>query len=251
MENPVNIKYTEYIEYRDFSEIVKLETAPYTLKDLGDVLKRFDWSTPVIYIEEAFVDKILRDEGMGTKLIQDLCSRFPDHLILIEAVALRGEYKDFPEHRYEVNIINELGDWYEKLGFVDVNQYLGQSPTRIAYLYYNEVGIEFIVELDKTYKETHLKDTLIELENCKDVVLSLYPEEDSMVSREGVRDYVLNGLNHILNRQVLTSDEIPNIVNICHQLLGVDMNEGDFSWVGSTIVGLDKTILSINLRLNK
>lgn len=248
MKDHLDIKYKEY---GGFKEILQLEVSPYAVKDLGEQLRRLNWSTPVICIEEIFVDKMLRGKGYGSGLIKYVCENYYSHLILVEAGALKKEYKEEPSQQEIHDIVENLGDWYEKLGFINVNHLLGQYQTRIAYLYYNEVGIELMVELNRFHEESNLKNVLMGLESCKDKILSLYTEAVGRVSREGIKDYVLNRLNHILNMQILTSDEIPNVVNICHQLLGANTDGEGFDWVGSTLVGIDKTILSITLRLGR
>ena len=89
----------------------------------------------VVEIYDIYVDPRLRNKGIGSSFIQEICRLNQDSVILLASGATSMEYPEEPSDEEIKKIIEDLEPFYLKNGFVNVNDKIGNYQMKRAYMY--------------------------------------------------------------------------------------------------------------------
>jgi GNAT superfamily N-acetyltransferase len=127
-----------------------IDDAPFLARDVAVVMKRLGLTCPLVMVTSIFVPKDNRSQGIGSRLIQDLCERYSHAVIVLEAGALMEEmgtmtFKDEEDEiEFAVRTRDRLVSFYTRLGFVDCNDHVGCSQYKPSMIYPNTNGIQLV-----------------------------------------------------------------------------------------------------------
>lgn len=111
---------------------------------------------PFIEIVEIYVKKTDRHKGIGSKLIKKVVDDYKNYVILTTPGVSKMEYPIEPSYDSKIDIIESLSYFYNKNGFVDVNDYIGQYEFKRSYIYgESDIGKKVIKTI---YGEYHEKE---------------------------------------------------------------------------------------------
>ena len=101
----------------------------------------------LIYITEVFVHKDYRLRYFGTELIQTLIDAYDDCALILRASALICEYPEEPTPDELNDIVSSLIPFFNKNGFVSINQYCGFEHSEAMLCIRNDIGRDVFYSL--------------------------------------------------------------------------------------------------------
>lgn len=112
-----------------------------------------------IEILDLYVHPEFRNKGIGSALLKAVIDNNENFAILSAIGASKKEYPIEPSHDEKMKIIEDLSKFYEKNGFVDVNDLYGNYENKRAYIYLNDISEECIKNpIMKNINSTDFKD---------------------------------------------------------------------------------------------
>ena len=145
-ENMIKIEKEEYrlkclnIDKQDKNNI-------FYIKDLIKYMEKYEVNSKVMEIKEIWVKPELRNKGVGTSILREICSRNEDKIIIMVSQVLRKEFTKPPAYETLVNINKRLSEYYENLGFINVNRYIGKYNVKNTFIYPNQSSGKLISKL--------------------------------------------------------------------------------------------------------
>jgi len=122
------ITLDEVEEVEDYSYSNAIEDLVYELKGVGMYKLKGE---SILSINNIFLDEIYRNKGIGSKELKELCEEDPS--IIIIAITTGDDDR-----------LSMLDSFLRKVGFVDVNSYIGKYEDKGTYIYNNDIGGKFI-----------------------------------------------------------------------------------------------------------
>lgn len=116
---------------------------------------------PFVEITDIFVNPKDRYKGIGSDLIKGIVEECSDKAILVAVGASTKEYPEEPSDDDKIKITNEVVKFYEKNGFVDVNELIAGYEFKRAMIYIgNEFGKKIYSDLKSEYKKYDERNTI-------------------------------------------------------------------------------------------
>lgn len=113
--------------------------------DLIDYSEDVNLNNEIKYISKIMLAKSIRNKGIGTKILSDLCKSVgDDKFLMVTAGALIEEYDVEPTNEEYKVILKKLDKFFTNVGFIDVNNLVGEYECKCTYLYGNKVALDFI-----------------------------------------------------------------------------------------------------------
>lgn len=101
----------------------------------------------IIYITEVYVNKEYRMQYYGQELVHTLTDQFSDSAIILRAGALIEEYPEEPKDEELNIIILRLISFFNKCGFVSINEYCGFENSEAMLFIGNDIGRDVFYDL--------------------------------------------------------------------------------------------------------
>ena len=121
------------VKYSYGNSFIKISEKPQ-----GFLAEDFAASYPGIkYIEiyDLYVDKKYRHQGIATKLVKEVITRYEGYVILAAAGASMLEYTEEPSDEEKIKITESLRPFWESMGFKDINHIFAGYEFKNAYIY--------------------------------------------------------------------------------------------------------------------
>ena len=147
------IKYRFESVYDD-DEINK--SRGFAIWDLCEEIKNIDPSIKeFVHITSFRVHKDSRNRGLGHDWLKTFCNAYDDKIIFVLSGAHADEYESEPSEDEYKSILNRLDRFYTKVGFINVNQDIGQYQYRESFIYRNKTSeklLDSLFERRKNYE---------------------------------------------------------------------------------------------------
>lgn len=117
-------------------------------RNLVSVLENLGRPADVVYIQDLFVPRRLRGKGLGKAMVLETIKENPDKVITVCA-AIHEDDISYNEQR-EMTVpqldyaLNNVGGFYQHIGFLNVNDALGRFKHMQTHLFQNEIGLHVI-----------------------------------------------------------------------------------------------------------
>lgn len=126
------------------SEVIELGDTPrkeFGIQDVGLGMIKARMNNKVLHIREIVVPIEDRQNGKGSKALNDIINQYPDHLIYLASGDIEDEGKNLN------NKLKLLEQFYTKNGFKNVNDKIGQYEFKESFIALNEPGKKLINSL--------------------------------------------------------------------------------------------------------
>lgn len=120
---------------------------PIYILELMNFISKYNINANVLDITEIYVDPRHRCKGYGTLMINQICTKFSNHIIVLLSGALDKEYDSEPDDNEMIEIKNRLSKFYTHRNFVSVNDMIGYYQFKEVFIYNNAPGKEILHEL--------------------------------------------------------------------------------------------------------
>lgn len=138
-----------------YNDIDQASCNNFLILDIIDIYRNRNLERPkIIYIESVKVDSCCMNQGYGSKSLTKFINN-PSTIYCLSAGLLLEEVdqesidditkcynKDLAKISYEY--ANNLVGFYEKIGFINVNSYMGQYESKVAMIFNNNAGRNFL-----------------------------------------------------------------------------------------------------------
>ena len=127
----------------------------FAIWDLCEEIKNIDPSIKeFVHITSFRVNKDSRNRGLGHDWLKTFCDAYDDKIIFVLSGAHADEYESEPSEDEYKSILNRLDRFYTRVGFINVNQDIGQYQYKESFIYRNNTSeklLDSLLERRKNY----------------------------------------------------------------------------------------------------
>ncbi len=117
------------------------DSREFALDDLSEEIKLFNPNIKEFLVIDSFiVHPAFRGKGMGSKVLKDFCESYDDKIIFLLAGANTKEYPEEPPEQELLSILRRLENFYVNIGFINVNEHIGDYQFKTSFIYENETS---------------------------------------------------------------------------------------------------------------
>ena len=119
----------------------------------SDIILATDTKEEFVFVTELYVPKAHRNNGIGTRVLKDLCEEWTNQgkLIIVESGLLKSEYPEEPTDKQFNEVLDRLDKFFINRNFVNINKITNTYEYHELYVYDSEIGRKLISDLKEVY----------------------------------------------------------------------------------------------------